>query len=62
MTKLRPWIFILAGMLTGFLYYRFFGCTGSCAISSNPYMTMAYMGLVGWLLSLIFEKKPQKES
>ena len=63
MKKLRPWLFTLAGMVTGFLYYRFFGCTNGCAITSSPYLTMAYMGLIGWLLSGIFAKTPgaQKE-
>ena len=49
---LRPVLFTLGGALTGFMYYTLVGCsTGSCAITSNPFTSMAYMGLMGWLLS-----------
>ena len=52
-------MFTLAGVGAGYLYYRFFGCTSGCPITSSPYMTMAYMGLVGWLISGIFIKSPK---
>ena len=49
---LRPALFILGGALVGLAYYALVGCsTGTCAITSNPLRSMAYMGLVGWLLS-----------
>ena len=60
MKILRPLLFILAGGLVGLLYYHFWGCTTGCPISSNPWLTMAYTGLVGWLLSGIFQKNPKK--
>ena len=47
-------IFILAGALLGFFYYRFFGCSGSCPITSSPWMTMVYFGLMGGVLSMGF--------
>lgn len=51
----RPALFTLGGALVGFLYYYFVGCaTGSCAITANPVTAMAYMGLMGWLLSGVF--------
>lgn len=41
----------LSGMLAGFLYWRFVGCSsGSCPITSNPYMSMFWFGLIGLLL------------
>lgn len=47
-----PVLFTLGGALTGFMYYTLVGCsTGTCAITSNPFTSMAYMGLMGWLLS-----------
>lgn len=50
-------IFTVCGVAVGYLYYRFMGCgSGSCAISSNPVRSMLYMGLVGWLLSVVFWK------
>lgn len=49
---LRPVLFTLGGALTGFVYYTLVGCsTGTCAITSNPFTSMVYMGLIGWLLS-----------
>ena len=48
----RPALFILGGALAGLGYYYLVGCsTGSCAITSSPFSSMAYMGLIGWLLS-----------
>ena len=36
-------------------YYYLVGCsTGACAITSNPFSSMLYMGVVGWLLSGAF--------
>ena len=49
---LRPALFALGGALVGLGYYFLVGCpTGACAITSNPFASMAYMGLIGWLLS-----------
>jgi hypothetical protein len=43
---------IAGGILLGFLYYRFVGCkSGSCAISSNPYMSMLFGGIMGLYLT-----------
>ena len=50
--------FIIAGVLGGYAYYALIGCrTGSCAITSNPYMSMAWGGMLGYLLPDFFVKK-----
>ncbi len=55
---MRPILFTLGGVMVGYLYYRFVGCsTGSCAITSSPVNAMIYMGLIGFLLSVIFGKR-----
>lgn len=66
--RIRRWIstllFILAGMGGGFLYYRYVGCvTGSCAITSNPYVSTIYGGVIGALLGVAImpNKKLQEE-
>jgi len=42
----------LAGAGLGFLYYKFIGCrTGSCPITSNPWISMIWGGLIGFLLA-----------
>lgn len=52
---LRPALFTLGGGLVGLGYYYLVGCsTGACVITSNPLTSMAYMALVGWLLSGAF--------
>ena len=44
---------ILIGGFIGFLYYRFVGCSsGTCAITSNPYITTLYGAILGFLLVL----------
>lgn len=54
---LRPSLFVIAGALLGLGYYYLFGCSGNCAITASPWMTMAYMGVIGGLLSAVTEKK-----
>ena len=58
---LRPLLFVGGGAVVGLLYYRFFGCTSGCAITSSPWVTMAYMGVIGWLLSGITKKSRTEE-
>lgn len=48
----RAILFTAGGALIGLAYYAFVGCTtGACGITSNPFSSMAYMGLIGLLLS-----------
>ena len=56
--KLRSLIFVLGSALAGLAYYYLVNCaTGSCPITANPFGTMVYTGLIGWLLSFIFRKE-----
>ncbi|MGI6608467.1 MAG: hypothetical protein ACOX1F_05775 [Erysipelotrichaceae bacterium] len=60
--KKKKWIntllFTIGGAVVGYVYYRLIGCpNGGCIITSNPYSSMAYMGVIGWLLSGAFEKE-----
>jgi|GEM_PF-439520 len=46
------------GALGGFIYYKTIGCSsGGCAITSNPYMSIIWGGLLGYLLADIFKLK-----
>lgn len=51
-TRFLTVLFVLGGMLAGYLSYRLAGCTsGTCLITATPLRAMLYMGFVGWLLS-----------
>lgn len=51
---LKVIIGILLGGLTGYLYYYFIGCDGTCPISSNPIRSILYGSAVGTLLGSAF--------
>ena len=57
---LRSLLFTLGGALAGLVYYYVAACaTGSCAITATLVGTMAYMGFLGFLVSVIlFGKCP----
>ena len=45
---LKPILFTAGGAMVGLAYYYFVGCpTGACPLTSNPFITMAYMGFTG---------------
>ncbi len=53
---------VTAGATAGFLYYQFVGCqSGTCPITSNPYISIAYGGLLGYLIFDLFKKKDKKD-
>lgn len=54
--KLIPIIItVLIGALGGYMYYRFVGCaTGTCSITSNPYISTAYGAIMGGLIGSLF--------
>ena len=44
----KPAAGLIAGGIAGFLYYYFVGCaTGSCAITSNPFTSVLFGGVMG---------------
>lgn len=46
-------LFAGLGAGTGFAYYYFIGCaSGTCPITSNPYISTAYGAVVGILLGV----------
>jgi phage shock protein E len=49
----NKWVFLGVGlgMAGGFAWWYFVGCdSGGCAITSNPYRSTLYGGLMGWLM------------
>ena len=51
----------LIGGALGFAYYYFIGCkSGACPITSNPFISIGYGMVIGFLLTT-GKKKPQKQ-
>jgi len=51
---------IVIGIIGGLIYYLKVGCTsGSCPITSNPYMSMLWGGIIGYLIGDLFKKKKE---
>jgi len=55
---------IIIGAIAGYIYYYFWGCDGSCMISSSPVNSMLYGATMGGLLNSMLKpetKKSKKE-
>jgi hypothetical protein len=51
-------LFTLLGALGGYVYYYFVGCrTGTCPISSNPWISTVYGASMGFILTVGERKK-----
>ncbi len=52
----------VVGIIGGYIYYAKVGCnSGSCAITSNPYMSMLWGAAMGYLIFDIFAGKKKKK-
>lgn len=52
---------MVVGAVAGYAYYFFIGCaSGTCPITSNPFISVIYGALLGFLLFDIF--KPKKKT
>lgn len=50
---------LMAGAVGGFFYWKFFGCNGTCLITSSPVKSMIYFSVMGALINNMF--KPQQK-
>ena len=61
----RHWLTVVGvalGTVGGLLYWKFVGCsTGTCPITSSPWMSSLWGALIGGTLLNGFEKKPSHE-
>ena len=52
---------LVLGAVGGFVYFKTVGCsTGSCPITSNPWLTIIWGSLIGYLTGSIFNKNKKK--
>jgi len=53
---------MLLGVVGGYVYYIKVGCTGgSCPITSNPWMTMLWGLMMGYLVGDMFNVEKKKK-
>lgn len=53
---------VAIGALAGYLYWRLVGCsTGTCPITSSPFMSTLWGAIMGGLIFDIFNKKNNKQ-
>ncbi|MBN1180652.1 MAG: hypothetical protein JXB49_00090 [Bacteroidales bacterium] len=66
MTKKTKTILVIlitiAGVITGYLYWYFIGCTsGSCPITSKWYMSSLWGGIIGYLIGDMIHPHRKKD-
>lgn len=59
----RLFLFTLGGIIAGFAYYYFIGCrSGSCPITSSPYISSIYGGIIGFVFGYNGKSKIKKKN
>ena len=49
--RIKLFLPVILGALGGYLYYKFIGCNGSCAITGSPVNSTLYGSLIGLVLT-----------
>lgn len=53
---------VVAGAILGYAYYYYIGCvSGTCAITSNPYISTIYGSVIGLVLSIPSKRKKKED-
>lgn len=51
---------VVIGAIGGFSYYHFVGCaSGTCPITSNPYISTVYGSVLGYLIFDMIKRQPK---
>jgi len=62
-TKLKIALGAVIGSGLGYAYYFYVGCaSGTCAITSSPYISVLYGAALGVLFNFPTKKKPKNET
>jgi hypothetical protein len=52
---------IVVGTIGGYAYYYYIGCkSGTCPLTSNPYISMLFGAIMGYLIGDMFKKNEKK--
>lgn len=52
---------IAIGTIGGYAYYYYIGCkSGTCPLTSNPYISMLFGAIMGYLIGDMFKKNEKK--
>lgn len=52
---------IVVGTIGGYAYYYYIGCkSGTCPLTSNPYISMLFGAIMGHLIRDVFKKNEKK--
>lgn len=52
---------IVVGTIGGYAYYYYIGCkSGTCPLTSNPYISMLFGAIMGYLIGDVFKKNEKK--
>lgn len=53
---------LIVGAVGGYAYYYYIGCkSGACPITSNPYISVIFGALIGYLFLDMFKKKESSD-
>jgi phage shock protein E len=50
---------LITGAVAGYFYWKFYGCDGTCLITSSPVRSMIYFSVLGAIINSMF--KPEKK-
>lgn len=61
--KKAAWVLpgLVLGAVGGFFYWKFYGCNGTCLITSSPVKSILYFAVMGAIANSAFKPK-QKET
>ncbi len=53
---------VVLGAIGGYAYYYFIGCaSGTCPLTSNPYISVVFGAVLGYLFLDMFKKSENKD-
>lgn len=48
------------GAIGGYFYWKYFGCNGTCLITSSPVRSIIYFAVMGTLVNSMFQSNRKK--